>query len=252
MGVWILLAIVVLFAVLDRKGILQYNNILMFLIYIYIAPFTMALSLAMSLLGIIGLISHADHALSTFLKNSLFSTVAFVVMIYIIVRICRHPLNKKYYKKSEPFEAACLKRLTLYRRIVFIPAVVMWGFSFIEIVKILFASGKQFIEMMLSPGTLLLAIITFGVAYFAFAVAILVHTAALSLPFLIIMCFSSTLCLFAFAFSISQLVRLNRIRKINKVIMILWALSVLFFPINIITAFLMSRKVKNSLPMITY
>lgn len=228
----------ILMIYLDRKKILQYNKMPIFLMYLYISPMLIAGSVILTtvFMAVMGM-----AALPILLP---LYTLTLVFLIYILVRICKNPIDKKAVKGS--YDAACLKRLTFYRRVSLIPATIIMLVTIIMVIRGVAELTFMYVFSMINPLMWFLFIITMGVMYMALLLAIFWGAVGL----LYIAVFNTSIVVWLYllylVFSYVLLFRIYRLREMRRSRFLLMMLALYVFPVNFFISPILTKMAKRA------
>lgn len=245
-----LTAILIVMIVLDRMKILQYNSIPIFLIYLYCSPIliglsTMYTSLALGVVGLVVLSPGASWNPAVILILLLVCAGVVVFDLYILIRICKYPINEKKIK-NRSYDAACLKRLTFYRRAAFIPAVILLLLVVIYAVKNAVEITAMLVVNLANPFVWLLALVTGGAILGVVILGAVVMAVVASYIAFISEVVAIWLYIMFLAFSYVQLFRIYRLGEIKLSRAMLMALALYIFPVSLFVSPILTKMAKHT------
>lgn len=246
----LLLAFLIFIIILDKKKILQYNKLPIFLIYLYITPLLFGLLIALlfnaqGLFGEYPFLWDRKVSLVATLLSLLAGCVLCVFALRILIKICKDPIDEKAVTGS--YDADRLKRLTLYKRAAFIPSVIILAWGIATTVRNLTAISVMSYIGFTSPAIWLLSAISAGLPLYAVAVWTITYSTLAIAGAIIVGSVGIWLYLVYLAFSYVQLFRLYRLGEIDRKRLLKWGLGLLIFPINLFMSPMLTKTAKRAI-----
>lgn len=243
---WAILLVLIAFVVLDKTKVLCCNTLFMSVVYIVGIPLMLCTYAVMVLRNILNLIKNFSFGTCLVLAiNILIALPLIILLLYVLIKLCRFPIEKSRFNKSEEeYALACAKRQRTLMWIAFpllwVSIVLALGFS---IYAITLVAGSALI--MANPFFWIISILTLGV-FLALYVIFMVSIISMPLVFSVIFCMLSGIyTIIMLSLVITALYRMRKRSGYSKLKTFALVIST-FIPIwSMISLIEISLKMKN-------
>lgn len=243
---WILILMMLVFIVLDKTKVLQYNTLFMSVLYIVGIPILICAYAALLISGFLKLIS--DFTLTSCISLGLGFMVALPIVImlfYILFRICREPIDRKRFSGTdEEYSSACMKRQRTLMWICYPLTWISLAFTLgLGIYLLAVIAGASLLT--LNPVFWLLVLFTFGAALAAYVLVVVGISSVYITAFLIA---GAAVCVFVIitvALTVTVMYRMRGKTGYSKGKYVLTAVSMLVPVWSLVSMISVSRKISE-------
>lgn len=243
---WLLILLMLVFIILDKTKVLQYNTLFMSVVYIVGIPFLICVYASL-------LISNFMHLLEDFsLMRCIILAVGFmaalpivIIMLYILFKICRNPIDRSRFNGTdEEYGIACMKR---QRTLMWVCYPLTWIFLAVAfgigIYLLVFIGGMSLIT--LNPVFWVLVLFTFGAALAAYVVVVVGLSSVYLTVFLIVSSAAFMFVVITIAMTVTVLYRMRGRTGYSKLKYVLIAISMLVPIWSLVSIISISQKIRE-------
>lgn len=210
--------------------------------YLLIAP--LALSLTLFNMLKLNIETFATGVMMSNILYIILTLISGAVFIYGLMTICKTPLDTMSNKLK-------LQWLGFCRNLTLVPAIIFGMIGTVGIIAVIIKTGITLAGALSILGGVMIFLCFFMLGFGLLLLVALLYAfvqQVVTSVFVALLIFSGLEFIAAAAVSIAQAVRTEKFRKGNiliKVLMILWGLTAMIFPVNLVSMGLLSSYVKK-------
>lgn len=225
---WIILLLMAIFLILDKTKVLQCNTLFMSVLYVVGIPLMLCGYFSIMAVGIMNVVTSFTLSSCVALAVNLMLAFPLVIMlIYILVKICRAPIDRgRFAGSDEQYAIACMKRQRTLLWIVFPLLWISTALAFGLGIKILItALGASLITF--NPFFWIICLCTLGLAFAWYVIVVVGYMSATIIFFLLAAILAGIFTVITIALTVTALYRMRNYSGYSKLKNVLLAVSML-------------------------
>lgn len=243
---WLLILFMLVFIVLDKTKVLQYNTLFMSVVYIVGIPFIICIYASLLISDFIKLIADFSLIRCMILAVGFMAALPLVIMMfYVLFKICRNPIDRSRFSGTdEEYGIACMKRQRTLMWVcypltwIFLAAALGTGIYLLVII-----AGLSLVTF--NPAFWLLVLLTFGAALAIYVVLAVGVSSVYLTIFLIVSAAAFMFVIITIAMTVTVLYRMRGRTGYSKLKYVLTAISMLVPVWSLVSIISVSQKIRE-------